>query len=68
VAGVEHIGVVFFLFRSCKLNDKKITKIIYNKGLRWQPLNILHAITNQKHVGVREGGWDRMRNNAWTLG
>jgi hypothetical protein len=36
---------------------KKITKIKYNKGLRWLPFDILHATTNQKQAGVTEGGW-----------
>ena len=27
-----------------------------------------HATTNQKHAGVTEGGWDRPRNRARTLG
>ncbi len=61
-------GGVFFLFRGGKLNNNKNTKIKYIKGLGWPPFNILHATTNQKHVGVTEGGWDRMRNNARTLG
>jgi hypothetical protein len=26
-----------------------------------------HATTNQKHVGVMEGGWDRPPNHARTL-
>ncbi len=46
---------------------KKITKIKYNKGLRWLPFNILHATTNQKHVDVMEGGWVRLRNCARSL-
>jgi hypothetical protein len=28
----------------------------------------LHATTNQKHAGMMEGGWDRPRNHARTLG
>jgi hypothetical protein len=32
------------------------------------PFDILHATTNQKHAGVTEGGWDRMRDQAGTLG
>jgi hypothetical protein len=50
------MGGVLFLFWGCKLNNKKITKIKYNKGLRWPPFNILHAKTNQKHTSVTEGG------------
>jgi hypothetical protein len=61
-------GGVFFLFRGGKLNDKKITKIKYDKGLRWLPFDILSRTTNQKHAGVMEGGWDRPRDRARTLG
>ncbi len=46
---------------------KKITKIKYNKGLRWPPFDILHATTNQKQAGVMEVGWDRLRNRARTF-
>ncbi len=56
-----------FLFWGGKLNDKKNTKIKYDKGLRWPPYNILHATTNQKQAGVMEGGWDRPRNHAGIL-
>jgi hypothetical protein len=52
------MGVMFFLFWGGELNDKKITKIKYNEGFTWPPFNILHTKTNQKHVGVTEGGWD----------
>jgi hypothetical protein len=38
---------VFFSFRGNKLNNKKITEIKYNKGLRWPPFDVLHATTNQ---------------------
>jgi hypothetical protein len=61
------MGGVFFLFRGSELNNKKIKKIKYNEGLRWPPLDILHATTNQKHMGVMEGGWDRPRDHARTL-
>ncbi len=47
---------------------KKITKIKYDEGLRWPPFDILHTTTNQKHAGVMEGGWDRPRDRARTLG
>ncbi len=47
---------------------KTITKIKYNEGLRWPPFDNLHATTNQKHAGVMEGGWDRPRDRARTLG
>jgi hypothetical protein len=30
--------------------------------------NFFHTTTNQKHVGVTEGGWDRPHNCARTLG
>ncbi len=46
---------------------KKITKIKCNEGLRWPLFDILHATTNQKQVGVTEGGWDRPRDRARTL-
>ncbi len=61
-------GGVFFLFWGGELNDKKITKIKYNKGLRWLPSIFCHAITNQKHAGMMEGGWDRPHNCARSLG
>ncbi len=60
-------GGVFFLFRGGELNDKKITKIKYDKGLRWLPFDILHAATNHKQVGVTEGGWDRPCDRAKSL-
>jgi hypothetical protein len=62
------MGGVFFLFRGGKLNDKKITKVKYDEGLRWPPFDILHAATNQTQAGVMEGGWDRLCNCARTLG
>jgi hypothetical protein len=49
------------------LNDKKITKINYNKGLRWLPFDILHATTIQKQASVTEGGWNRPHDHARTL-
>jgi hypothetical protein len=49
------MGGVFFLFWGSKLNDKKITEIKPDEGLRWLPFDILHATTNQKHAGVTEG-------------
>jgi hypothetical protein len=39
----------------------------YDKGLRWLPFDILRTTTNQKQVGVLEGGWDRPRDRARTL-
>ncbi len=47
---------------------KTITKIKYDEGLRWPPFDNLHATTNQKHVGMMEGGWDRLRDCARILG
>jgi hypothetical protein len=64
-------GGVFFLFWGGKLNnEKKITKIKYNDGLRWPPFDILSCSrkTSQKHVGVMEGGRDRLRDRARMLG
>jgi hypothetical protein len=40
----------------------------HDEGLRWPPFIILHATTNRKHAGVMEGGYDRLRNCARTLG
>ncbi len=48
-------GVVFFLFRGGKLNDKKITKIKYNEGLRWPPFDIL-SCNNQPKTHGCDGG------------
>ncbi len=64
--GVYGGGV--FLISGRQIEGQKITKIKYNKGLRWPPFNILHATTNQKHAGMTEGGWDRPHNRASTLG
>ncbi len=33
-----------------------------------KPFDFFHATTNQKHVGVAEGGWDRPHNCARMLG
>ncbi len=49
------------------MNDKKNSKK-NGEGLRWQLFDILHATTNQKHAGVTQGGWDRPRDRARTLG
>ncbi len=62
------MGGVFFLFRGGELNDKKITKIKYNKSLTWPPFDILSHNNQPKNVGVTEGGWDRPRDCARTLG
>jgi hypothetical protein len=48
-------GGVFFLFRGGKLNDKKNTKIIHSKGLRWPPFDILSR-NNQPKTRGRDGG------------
>ena len=61
-------GGVFFLFWDGKLNCKKNYKIKYNEDLRWPPFYILHVTTNEKHAGMTEGGWDRPRDRARTLG
>jgi hypothetical protein len=34
-------------------------------GLRWLLFDILHATTNQIHMGATEKGWDRTR--GWVL-
>ncbi len=47
-------GEVFFLFWGGKLNDKKITKIKYDKGLRWPLFNILSRNNQPKTCG-RDG-------------
>jgi hypothetical protein len=49
------------------LNNKKYKNKI-RCGLRWLPFDILHVTTNQKHVGLTEGGWDRTCYQAGTLG
>ncbi len=38
------------------------------KALDGCRLFFFHATTNQKHVGVMEGGWDRPHDRARTLG
>ncbi len=38
------------------------------KALDGRRLIFCHATTNQKHAGVMEGGWDRPRDHARTLG
>jgi hypothetical protein len=48
--------------------NKKNYKKKFHKGLRWPPLNILHATTNQKYTGMTEEGWDRLHDRARTLG
>jgi hypothetical protein len=62
------MGGMFFLFWGGESNDKTITKIKHDKGLRWPPFDILNATTNQKHVGITEGGWDRPPEGARMLG
>ncbi len=61
-------GGCFSYFGAANQTTKTITKIKYNDGLRWPPFDNLHATTNQKHVGMTEGGWDRPRDRARTLG
>jgi hypothetical protein len=48
--------------------QKKITKINTTKALDGHRSIFCHATTNQKHVGVTEGGWDRPRDRARMLG
>ncbi len=62
------MGGCFSYFGAANRTTKKITKIKYNEGLRWPLFDIFHATSNQKHVGVTEGGWDRPRDRARTLG
>jgi hypothetical protein len=38
------------------------------KALDCCRLIFCHATTNQKHAGMMEGGWDRPRDHARTLG
>ena len=64
--GVYEEGV--FLISWCQIELQKNTKIKYDKGLRWLPFHFFHALTNQKHVGVMEGGWYRPHNRARSLG
>ncbi len=59
-------GGVFFLFQGGKLNDEKITEINTTKALDGRRLIFCHATTNQKHVGMMEGGWDMPRDSART--
>ena len=58
-----------FLFWGGELNDEKNYKIKYNEGLRWgRRLIFCHATTNQKYVGMTEGGWYRPCDRARLLG
>jgi hypothetical protein len=61
-------GGCFSYFGAVNRTTKKITKIMYNEGLRWPPFAILHTTTNQKHASMTEGGWDRPHDCARTLG
>jgi hypothetical protein len=47
---------------------KTITKIKYDEGLRWPLFDNLHAKTNQKHVGMTEGGLDRLITETEKVG
>ncbi len=60
-------GGCFSYFGAANRTIKKITKIKYNKGLRWPPSNILHATTDQKQAGMTEEGWDKPRDRARML-
>ncbi len=61
-------GGCFSYFGAANRTTKKNTKIKYDEGLRCPPFDILHITTNQKHMGMTEGGWDRPRNHARMLG
>jgi hypothetical protein len=60
-------GGCFSYIGAVNRTTKKNKKIKYNEGLRWPPFDYFHATTNQKHVGVTEGGWDRPHDRARTL-
>jgi hypothetical protein len=49
------MGGVFFSFYGGELNEEKNTKIKYNKGHRWPPLNIF-SHNNQLKTHGRDGG------------
>jgi hypothetical protein len=49
-------GVSCLFVQGSKLNKENNTKIKIQRGLRWRPFDILHATTNQKHVGMTERG------------
>ncbi len=50
------------------MNDKKNTKIKYDKGLRWPLFDILSRNNQPQTGGMTEGGWDRRHDPARTLG
>ncbi len=52
-------GACFSYFGAANRTTKKITS---------RRLIFCHATTNQKHAGGTEGGWDRPRDRARTLG
>ncbi len=54
--GGAYRGGLFFLFWGGESDNSKNYKIKYDKGLLWPPLDILHATTNQKYVGMMVGG------------
>jgi hypothetical protein len=63
------MGGLFFLFRGGELNNKKkLQKLNTTKALDGRHLIFCHTTTNQKHVGVTEGGWFRPCDHARTLG
>jgi hypothetical protein len=58
---------VLSLHSGWQIEQKK--KYKKKKGcLRRLLFDILHVTTNQKHLGVTEGEWDRMPNRGVTLG
>ncbi len=66
--GEVYEGGVFLILGQQIERQKKLQQVKYDKGLGWLSFDILFATTNQKHVGVTEGGWDRLRDRARTLG
>ncbi len=61
-------GCVFLISGWQIEQQKKLQKPNTTKALDGRRLIFCHATTNQKHAGVTEGGWDRPRNHARTLG
>ncbi len=66
--GGEYGGGVFLILGRRIERQKKLQKLNMMKALDGCCLIFCHATTNQKHVGVTEGGWDRPRDRARTLG
>jgi hypothetical protein len=51
------MGGVFFLFWGGKLNNKKNTKLKYDKGLRWLPFDILSHNNQPNAKEGCQGDW-----------